>query len=49
MTSKAYSSKFAIKFGISSIPTVLLFENGEVVKTSVGYVSKEKLISLFGI
>lgn len=39
----------AMKFGISSIPTVLLFENGEVVKTSVGYVSKEKLISLFGI
>ena len=34
----------AIKFGISSIPTVLLFENGEIVKKSVGFMPKDGLI-----
>ena len=37
----------AAKFGITSIPTLLLVKNGEVVKTSVGYIPKEKIIELF--
>ena len=37
----------ATKFGITSIPTLLLVKNGEVVKTSVGYIPKEKIIELF--
>ena len=39
--------ELAIKFGIQSIPTVMLFKNGEVVNTSVGYCPKEKLVSMF--
>ena len=35
--------ELAAKFGITSIPAVLLFRNGEVVANSVGYVSKEDL------
>ena len=37
----------ATKFGITSIPTLLVVKNGEVVKTSVGYIPKEKIIGLF--
>lgn len=37
----------AVKFGITSIPTLLVVKNGEVVKTSVGYIPKEKIIELF--
>ncbi|MBQ7958659.1 MAG: thioredoxin [Oscillospiraceae bacterium] len=37
----------ATKFGITSIPTLLVIKNGEVVKTSVGYIPKEKIIGLF--
>lgn len=40
-------SALAIKFGITSIPTVLLFKDGKMVESSVGYVTKEKLLSLF--
>lgn len=36
----------AAKFGITSIPTLILIENGEVKKTSVGYIPKEKIIEL---
>ncbi len=36
----------AAKFGITSIPTLLLIKNGEVVKTSVGYIPKEKIVEL---
>ncbi|MBQ0033372.1 MAG: thioredoxin [bacterium] len=35
--------ELAAKYGIMSIPAVLLFKNGEVVANSVGYVPKEDL------
>ena len=35
--------ELAAKFGIMSIPAVLLFKNGEVVANSVGYVPEEDL------
>ena len=35
--------ELAAKFGIMSIPAVLLFKNGAVVANSVGYVPKEAL------
>ena len=37
----------AQKYGIVSIPTVILFKNGEVAKTSMGFVAKETLEALF--
>jgi len=39
----------AEKYGIQSIPTVILFKNGEPAETSVGLRSKDDLIALFGI
>lgn len=36
--------KIAREFGIMSVPTLLLFKNGEVVAKNTGYVPKELLI-----
>ena len=35
--------ELAARFGIMSIPAVLLFKNGEIVANSVGYISKEDM------
>ena len=35
----------AMRFGVSSIPTLILFKNGEAVKTSVGFLPKAQLKS----
>jgi thioredoxin 1 len=37
----------AQKYGIVSIPTVILFKNGEATKTSMGFVPKETLEAMF--
>lgn len=39
----------ASKFGIMSIPTVLVFKNGEVTATSIGYKPKEDILALLGL
>lgn len=36
----------AQKFGVSSIPTMVLFKKGEAVQRSVGFMNKEKIIAL---
>ena len=36
--------ELAVKFGISSIPTLLLFKNGEVVKKTLGYMPKDAVV-----
>lgn len=36
--------KIAREFGIMSVPTLLLFKNGEVVAKNTGYLPKELLI-----
>jgi len=35
----------AIKYGINSIPTLLLFKNGEVVKRLIGAMPKDKILT----
>ena len=35
--------ELAIKYGISSIPALLLFKNGEVAATTVGFCTKNEL------
>lgn len=39
----------AIKYRVASIPTLLLFKNGQVVETSVGFVPKQQLIEKLGL
>lgn len=36
----------AQKYRVMSIPTLMVFQNGETVKTSVGLVSKEKILEM---
>ncbi len=38
----------AIKYGISSIPTLLLFKDGEVAKKLVGAMGKDKILDEIG-
>ena len=35
--------ELALEYGLSSIPTVMVFQNGEVKETSVGYRPKEEI------
>ena len=41
--------ELAIKFNVMSIPTVMLFKNGQPIKTTVGYMTKEQLTAEMGI
>ena len=36
----------AVRFGIMSIPTLLVFENGEEINDLVGFRTKEELLSI---
>ena len=36
----------ANEYGISAIPTLLVFKNGEVINKSVGVVSKEEILAM---
>lgn len=42
-------SQIATNYNIQAIPTVLLFKNGKVEKTSVGFKPKSQLISEFNL
>ncbi len=37
----------ATRYGVMSIPTVMVFNDGKVAGETVGVVSKEKLVSMF--
>ena len=41
--------ELSIKYGIVSIPTILIFENGQVINKAVGYHNKEQLIEALDI
>lgn len=36
----------AIKYGVASIPTLIIFKNGEVVNRSLGVISKEDILTM---
>ncbi len=40
--------EIAMKYGIMSIPTLLVIENGEVTGKSIGAVPKENVLALIG-
>lgn len=42
------SAEIAEKYGIMSIPTLLIFENGSLKDTLVGFRSKEEIESILG-
>lgn len=42
-------NELAVKFGIASIPTVLLFKGGQPIVSSVGFKSKQQLVETLGI
>ena len=39
------ATDIAIRFGIQSIPTLIVFENGQPVKKSLGYIPKPQLLN----
>ena len=40
--------RLAMAYGVQSIPTLILFRNGQPVKSSVGVVPKEHIVSMLG-
>ena len=40
--------ELAARYGIMSIPALLLFRKGEVVRTSVGFVKKPDVVAMLG-
>ncbi|MBR2315780.1 MAG: thioredoxin [Clostridia bacterium] len=42
-------SELAVQFGITSIPTVILFDKGEQKSITVGYKDKEYFLKLLGL
>lgn len=42
------AGELAVKFGIVSIPTVLVFKNGEISDKAIGYRPKEDILKLIG-
>lgn len=39
-------TELAVRFGISSIPTLMVFKGGKAVSTAVGYRSEEQVLEL---
>ena len=40
--------ELATKFGIMSIPTLMVFENGSIVNRSVGAISEDEILEMLG-
>lgn len=42
-------NELAMQYRVASIPTLLLFKNGELAKTSVGFMPKNDIITNLGL
>ena len=42
-------NELAMQFRVASIPTLLLFKNGELAKTAVGFMPKNEILATFGL
>lgn len=42
-------NELAMQYRVASIPTLLLFKDGQLVKTSVGFMPKNELIESLGL
>ena len=42
------AEEITMKYGVMSIPTLLVFKDGELINTSVGFKSKSELTKLLG-
>lgn len=42
------AENLALSFGINTIPTIAIFENGSMVEKHVGYLTEQGLIDLIG-
>lgn len=40
-------NELAQQYRVASIPTLIMFQNGEAVKRSVGVISKEDIVAMF--
>ena len=40
------NTELAEEFGIMSIPTIMIFENGQVIKTFIGVTSKDEIMKV---
>ena len=38
----------ALSFGVNTIPTIAIFENGSMVERHIGYITEQDLIDLIG-
>ena len=39
----------AMKYGVMSIPTLLVFKNGEIVKKQIGFIPKQAVLGLLDL
>ena len=42
-------NELAMQYRVASIPTLLLFENGQITKSSVGFMPKNAIIETLGL
>lgn len=42
------SPELAAEFGVMSIPTLIIFKDGEVISETVGYRPKQEILSMLG-
>ncbi|MBR4036540.1 MAG: thioredoxin [Oscillospiraceae bacterium] len=41
--------ELAMQFQVMSIPTLILFNNGEITNKKIGFMQKEKLVEMLGL